>query len=567
MQHQKRPVCFLPLLVLLLLIACHETANKPKDKQLISNPESIDAAVQKNIQEQLQFAVDHAGKIDDSMQLGFSKLLQQYYEANDHMPLWSSMEKWKPIATALVNYMDVAAEDGLFKEDYHSSMISSIKKALDEDSMKRMDAVLWTKMDLLYTDAFMHILQDLKQGRLQPDSLDWCNNPAKYQSFFIANLDRLTKGEPLDSIFRSVQPVIKGYWSLKSSIKNFIDSMDKKKYSYVPYPYKAGDKNDSISFVKKLLLRLSETDLIEKDATVDSLQLAAVVKKYQQRKKVTADGKVNASLVRLLNMTDEEKYKRIAITLDRYKQMPDSMPEKYILVNLPGFYLQVWDADTVNFSSKIICGKPATSTPFITSAISDMVIFPTWTVPTSIIKKEMLPALKKNAGYLARKGLNLYNSKGDPVDPYSINWAKYTKGIPFKIQQGSGDDNALGVIKFNFSNPYDVYLHDTNQRYLFKNSMRALSHGCVRVQDWQKLAFYIIRNDSARVSIRDTLKYNTDSITNWIAKKEKHRVEVKYKIPLFIRYFGCEGINGTIRFYDDIYDEDKKAKEKFFALK
>lgn len=266
-------------------------------------------------------------------------------------------------------------------------------------------------------------------------------------------------------------------------------------------------------------------------------------------------------------MTDIEKYKRIALTLDRYKQLPEKMPEKYILVNLPAYYLQVWDADTVSLTSKIICGKPATSTPFITSAISDMVIFPTWTVPSSIIKKEMLPGLKKNAGYLAKKGLNLYNSKGELVDPYSINWTKYSKGIPYKIQQGSGDNNALGVIKFNFNNPFDVYLHDTNQRYLFKNSMRALSHGCVRVQDWEKLAFYITRNDSLQLTTntKDTLKYNTDSISNWIANKEKHRVEVKYKIPLFIRYFGCEGINGSIRFYDDIYDEDKKATENFLS--
>jgi len=567
MHHHKRPVYYLPVLILLFMLACNEAAVKPKEKQLVSNPETIDAIIQKNIQDQLQFAVSNNGKVSDSIQLDFLKVLKPYYEANDYTPLWSSMEQWKPFASSLLAYISQAAVDGLFKEDYHFSMISNLKRSLDEDSLKRMDAVLWTKADLLCTDAFMHILQDLKQGRLQPDSLDWRNNPGKYQSFFTANLDKLKKGESLDTIFKKNQPVIQGYWALKNGIRNFIDSMDTKKYTYVPYPYKAADKTDSMAFVKKLLLRLSESAIIDKDATPDSLQLASTIKKYQQRKKINADGKITASLVKQLNMTDIEKYNRIAITLDRYKQLPDSMPEKYILVNLPGFYLQVWDSDTIAFTSKIICGKPATSTPFITSAISDMVIFPTWTVPTSIIKKEMLPALKRSAGYLARKGLNLYNSKGDLVDPYSVDWSKYSKGIPYKIQQGSGDDNALGVIKFNFSNPFDVYLHDTNQRYLFRNSIRALSHGCVRVQEWEKLAFYIARNDSMEVSGTDTLKYNTDSITSWIAKKEKHRVEVKHKIPLFIRYFGCEGMKGSIRFYDDIYDEDKKAKEKFFALK
>ena len=568
MNYHKNLTCYLPLLILIFIIACNNNDTKNKDKDIVSNPESIDAVVQKNIKARLSDAVEKNGKINDSAKLAFTPVLKVIYESNDHNPLWSSMEKWKPQAEALMNYLQRAAEDGLYKEDYHFAALGSLKALLDKDSLQRMDAVLWTKADLLFTDAFMHILQDLKQGRIQPDSIAWRNNPARYESFFAANNDRLQKGEPLDSIISSVQPSIRGYRDLKNGIKKFLDSMDTRTYTHVTYPYKAGDKNDSIAFVKKLLMRLGESGISNTGITTDSLQLASLIKKYQQQKKINADGKISPSLIRLMNTTDIERYNRIAITLDRYKQMPDTMPEKYILVNLPAYYLQLWDADTVSFTSKVICGKPKTSTPFITSAISDIVIYPTWTVPTSIIKKEILPGLKKSSGYLARKGLNIYNSKGEKVDPATVNWSKYSKGIPFKVQQGSGDDNALGVIKFNFNNPFDVYLHDTNQRYLFKNGMRALSHGCVRVQDWQKLAFYIIRNDSLQLEKKgDTLKYNTDSISNWIAKKEKHRVDVKYRIPLFIRYFGCEAINGTIKFYDDIYDEDKKVRENFFALK
>ena len=196
-----------------------------------------------------------------------------------------------------------------------------------------------------------------------------------------------------------------------------------------------------------------------------------------------------------------------------------------------------------------------------------MVLYPTWTVPTSIIKKDMLPGLKKNSAYLAKKGLYLLNSKGEQVDAASIDWAKYNKGIPFLIQQGSGDDNALGVIKFNFDNPYSVYLHDTNQRYLFKNSVRSLSHGCVRVQEWQKLANFIVRNDSLKWKKTELMPYNTDSIMSWISQKQKHSISVKNKIPLFIRYFSCEAVNGSIKFYDDIYGEDKALKQQFFAAK
>ncbi len=572
MYYLRSSACNLFFLLLILSIGCNNNSGKEKinTTEIVSKPGSIDAVVQKNINSQLLFAAEKNGIIDKNIRLGFLPVLKNYYEANEYKPLWSSKEAWKPQAIALLNYLNRASEDGLFKEDYHFSRISSLKDLLDKDSLKRMDAVIWTKADLLFTDAFMHIIQDLKQGRLQPDSMEWKNDPAKHQVFFSGNTDRFVKGEEIESIFRSVQPSIKGYWSLKNCIKSFIDSMDTRKYTYLTYPFKTGDKNDSLTFVKKLLIRLSESGIGTKDnkVKVDSLQLASLIKKYQLQKKAKADGRLTVSLIRMLNTTDAERYKRIAVTLDRYKQLPDSMPEKYILVNLPAFYLQVWDSDTIAFTSKIICGKPATATPLITSAISNLVIFPTWTVPTSIIKKEMLPGLKKNPNYLRRKGLNLFNRKGDMIDPYSVNWSKYSKGIPYKIQQESGDGNALGVFKFNFYNPFDVYLHDTNQRYLFRNSMRALSHGCVRVQEWEKLAFFIARNDSLRnINSNDTLKYNTDSITNWVAKKEMRRIDVKYKLPLFIRYFGCEGINGSIKFYDDIYDEDKKMKESFFAVK
>jgi murein L,D-transpeptidase YcbB/YkuD len=157
------------------------------------------------------------------------------------------------------------------------------------------------------------------------------------------------------------------------------------------------------------------------------------------------------------------------------------------------------------------------------------------------------------------------NSQGEEVDPYSVDWSKYSKGIPYRIVQGSGDANALGVIKFVFDNKYSVYLHDTNQRYLFANAMRSLSHGCVRVQSWQDLAWYILRNDS--LNMKGGNYTRTDSVKTWLAKKEKRNITIRNKMPVFIRYFTCEGKNNGIIFYDDVYAEDKFLREKYFATK
>jgi murein L,D-transpeptidase YcbB/YkuD len=123
-------------------------------------------------------------------------------------------------------------------------------------------------------------------------------------------------------------------------------------------------------------------------------------------------------------------------------------------------------------------------------------------------------------------------------------------------------------MKFNFPNKYAVYLHDTNQRYLFAQSSRSLSHGCVRVQAWQDLTNYILRNDSMYVLAERRGSFTkADSVTHWLNNKEKHSIPVRKKIPLFIRYFTCEGKKGKIVFYDDIYNEDRWLQEKYFAGK
>jgi murein L,D-transpeptidase YcbB/YkuD len=130
--------------------------------------------------------------------------------------------------------------------------------------------------------------------------------------------------------------------------------------------------------------------------------------------------------------------------------------------------------------------------------------------------------------------------------------------------QGSGDDNALGVLKFNFPNKYSVYLHDTNQRYLFSNKSRALSHGCVRVQAWDELAKFILRNDS----LNATNPVPIDSLKTWLTTKQKKYIPVRRPIPLFIRYFTCDvSSSGKLLFYDDVYGDDMRIREKSFADK
>jgi murein L,D-transpeptidase YcbB/YkuD len=570
MHYTRNPYLHVSIIILcLFIIACNSNSTQPpKEKQIVADPAQMDTKTSENIRAVLEFALKDTGKVDDNIRLNLTAIVDGFYAAEEYQPVWSSNEKWQPLADSLFQFINNAELEGLFPKDYHLKEILSLKNKLDNDSLKRMDAVLWTKADLVFTDAFMRIIKDLKHGRLLPDSITLNRDSLQLKEFFVNNLNSFLQKKQLTELLNSLQPAHKGYWALKNGIKKFVDSMDRHSYTYVNYPFKKGDLRDSALFIKNLQKRLVEAGVIDfSNKLQDSTQLNNAIQKYQKQKGIKADGKLSAAVIKIMNTSDAERFKRIAITLDRYKQLPDTMPEKYIWVNLPAYYLWVVDHDTIALESKVICGKPDTRTPLLNSEITDMVTYPTWTVPTSIIAKQYLPKLKTNPGYLAKLGLKLVNSKGETVDAYSVNWSKYSRGIPFKVMQNSGDDNALGIFKFNFNNPYAVYLHDTNQRYLFKNSARALSHGCVRVQEWQELAFYIARNDSMNIAGTATLKYTTDSIKNWITTKQHRSIYVKNRLPIFIRYFSCEGKDGKIKFYDDIYGEDKVMREKYFADK
>jgi murein L,D-transpeptidase YcbB/YkuD len=213
--------------------------------------------------------------------------------------------------------------------------------------------------------------------------------------------------------------------------------------------------------------------------------------------------------------------------------------------------------------SRVIVGKPKTPTPLLNSQMNQLIVFPTWTIPASIIADEILPAIKRDPGYLARKGYNLYDLSGNEVDPYSVDWSKYKKGIPYKIVQGEGLGNALGIMKFNFPNEHFVYLHDTNQRSLFRNENRSLSHGCVRVQNWEGLYQYVLSLDSIKAAENAGPFTRVDSIHRWLKGEKKKRViPLKNQLLIYFRYYTAAGKEGKLEVYNDIYGYDGIYRER-----
>ena len=427
------------------------------------------------------------------------------------------------------------------------------------DSIHRKNAASWARADIMFTAAYIGMAKDLYQGRLNRDSVTQRNDSLASDTFFVKHFQQALTDRNIRGSLEQLEPKLRGYAELKAGIPAFLDSAEIKKTTYVSYPNK-----DSAALMKQVASRLSELGFVS--VPEDTASFRATIRKYQKQHGIPVTGKIGEKTVGSLNNSDWQKFKRIAVNLDRYKLMADTLPRQYIWVNLPGFYLQLWDEDTIVLESKIVVGKPITRTPLLTSRITDMVTYPQWTIPESIIAKEVLPGIKRDSNYLRKRGYSLIDSKGEEVSVSSVNWSRYTKGIPYKVVQGSGDDNALGILKFNFNNKYSVYLHDTNQRYYFSRGFRALSHGCVRVQQWDKLARFIISNDSLNAP-PNANTFKTDSLKAWLTRKEKHVIPVRTKLPVYIRYFGCTGVAGKVKFFDDIYNEDRMLSERYFSNK
>lgn len=537
--------------------ACTNSAKRrPKKVVIVKEPEQLEPAISEQIRELLENAVASNGMADDSIRMNNPAIAAPLYTDASYGRLWSRDKKWLPVADSFLQMIRSAEAYGLFPADYHRSYLEGVKNKLN-DSASQNDAALWSRGEVLFSDALISFAKHLHAGRLGRDSVTLNKDSLPNLDFYRQIFSNVRSAGSPRSVLESLEPSLAGYRALKASLPKFLDSLDRTPYTYVEFPFK-----DSMIFVKQLQKRLFENAYITFNTRVpDSVELSDAVKRLQVAKRLKIDGKAGPAVINTLNNTGLERFKRIAINLDRYKQLPDSMPAHYIWVNLPGFKMQVIDSGRVVLESKVIVGQPKTRTPVLNSEVVNFITYPQWTVPYSIIFKEMLPKIQKNVGYLDKENLMVVDKNDSVIDPITIDWSKLSKtNFPYLLRQRQGDDNSLGVIKFNFRNKYAVYLHDTNARSLFNRPSRAISHGCVRVQLWDSLARYLLA--------RDTMNIKLDSVNAWLSRQEKHTVPLKKKVPVYLRYFTVESqANGQIKFFEDIYGEDKLLRTKYFAKK
>lgn len=298
---------------------------------------------------------------------------------------------------------------------------------------------------------------------------------------------------------------------------------------------KKGSTDPSIPVIKKRLqLTQDMAGMDSTDAFTDTLELA--VMKFQARHGYKSDGIITGQLIRDMNVPAKERLKQILLNMDRMRWMPQKPAGNLIIVNIPGFILHVMDGKSKVFDMVVVVGQVGHNTMMFNGDLNQIIFSPYWNVPQSIIKNEIMPAIKRNPNYLANKNM-------EQIGNY--------------IRQKPGPGNALGKVKFIFPNSFNMYFHDTPAKSLFGQDKRAFSHGCVRLSEPQKMAEWLLRND------RDWPK---EKIVNAMNQTHETSVKLKETIPVFIIYYTAwVDETGQLNFRDDVYQHDKELTGKMFT--
>lgn len=322
--------------------------------------------------------------------------------------------------------------------------------------------------------------------------------------------------------------------------------MDEKEFKIKPM------KVDSINAIPQTKIALISKGYLRKEANEEEFNDA--LKIFQEHNGLKPDGKIGKYTVRALNESTYSKILRAGLTLDKLRRK-EKYPEKFIQINLPEYLLRLVVKDSLKSVHNIVIGKETNKTPQLKSRVYEVVVYPYWNVPYSIMSKEILPAAKNNVNYFARNNYKIYRKDVD-VDPYSVNWKRIKENsFPYKVIQQPGPKNSLGIIKFEFHNKYSVYVHDSPQKSLFKTDVRAYSHGCMRCERPVDLGKLLLDYDSVG---RKGNALIGDSLDSLLTIGENFPIRLLKPVPIFVEYQTVSADKKHMIFHIDIYKRDEE---------
>ena len=483
---------------------------------------------------------------EESQEISNLKEAASFYEANDYAPVWSNRE----LREDLFRQIENIEEEGLFFEDYHGEQLQKLLSTIDSNTEEEN-----TFLEILLTDSFFRLSKDLATGKLNPKDIYEIWGTPLNQIDVKELLNKAIAEGNVQAALESVKPDHIVYQGLKKALKEF------KKADWRNAPatriesgklIRPGESDPRIFSVTK---RLSELGYYKGkiDSTNirfnDSIQHA--LKEFQRDHDLQIDALLGETTIKNLNYTKEDRLHQILVNLERWRWYPRDLGEHYIIVNIPNYELSVVkNGDTIR-THKTMVGTQVRRTPVFSDQIGYIIYNPTWTIPPTIKKNDVIPGASRDIDYLRKKNILVYDDRGNTIDPSGIDWSS-SKARSYTYRQPAGATNPLGLVKIIYPNEYMIYLHDTPSKKLFENNARAQSSGCVRVDDALGLAAYLLGDNKA---------YDQQKIENILKSGKTTEIAVTQPVKVHHFYWTAFQQKDTTRFIDDIYGLDQKLWE------
>lgn len=470
-------------------------------------------------------------------------LLKAFYQDRGMRTIWlRGATDFQPRAKAVVEILENSWTHGLNPDNYHVPRLAEM--AAMGHAMDKQE------FDLLLSDGVIRYARDLTgmRGKHNPN-----DRADKYWRQPMEPQDILEKvvmaGDPVRQL-QMLEPNGKLYQTLRSELAVLAIAAQTEKTVAIPAGLKPGRAHKDIPVLRE---KLMSTAAVDQPEFYDDA-LASEVMTIQRRNGQRADGVLRAETLKAINTPAKDKMVQIIANMERLRWMEQGRPDRYVLVNIPSASLWAVEGGDVKMEMPVIIGKTARPTYSFKTEITGVRFNPNWTVPPTIKTKDFLPMLQQDPEALVKRGIRI-TYKGSLVDPTKVEWATVTpKDLSMvRMIQDPGDDNPLGKVRVIMENPYNIYLHDTNHREMFDNDDRALSSGCIRVAEPEKLADFILKNNK---------DWSFDGMRKMIDSGRLRNVDSEEKIPVYITYQTIWlDSEGKLIYGKDVYGQDAKLAE------
>ena len=513
--------------------------------------------------DRLRFRIETGGvplKITvDEERLHAVGVLPIFYERRVYQPAWTDSQGPLPQTEKLLKAIREADREGLRPGDYHLEKIEAVLSELQKTPKFRKGPDLWqlADLDLLLTDAFLIYGSHLLAGRIDPERIDpqWLAH--RREADMAQVLEDALSSNRIEETLAALLPTHSGYFRLRDTLATYRIFAETGGWPFFPSGSKLrqGDRSERIPLLRK---RLAVEGFFENihadDPTFFDNDLDQALKKFQAQNGLETDGILGPQTLLALNISADQRVRQIVVNMERWRWLPQNLGDRYILVNIASFDLDVVEQETSVMNMRVVAGKPYRKTPVFSDQITYLVINPYWGVPDTIARNDILPKLKKDPDFLIQQRIRVFEGWGGgtrEIDPATIDWITVSAArFTYRFKQDPGPQNALGRIKFMFPNQFDVYLHDTPSKELFTRARRDFSSGCIRIEKPVELAEYLLRNhpDWSPEKIRSLLSGNDDT---------PQTVKLIEPLNIHILYWTVwVGGDGRIYFSPDIYDRD-----------